>query len=297
MLTRNLHRRANYPRGCRQCLLPTLDAVHISLPASMVRKFLRLLSQSNSTHPVSADCVPQARIDEDSKRGAPLKNNHRRVSQSESSGAPTPTNGDRAAAHSIQVEQAGRQTRNPRCAPLSANFRRQQRMSELAAHDWMLSVELGTIPFETVEEQTPDLQLADLKTLLSAARNGTLSERRRAITVLAYSRGIRSRWIRLFLKISHKSVFRFLNEFRNGGTLMLLTRKPRSDKKSNSAVWERASFIISAVSEGLRVTTFPPCVIYLFEFKGSVPTERHHASQVTCLKLISLHVLVEILGS
>lgn len=216
--------------------------VHICLPASLARKFLKLLSENDSRRPVANDSESQDRITVSSKHTARRKKSPGKASFCDSSGTPNANYGDRLARPSVQVVRTINQPRKPQCLRPASNFGREPRLSELAARDWMLNVEQGMIPIETVEEQTPGLQLTDIETLLSFARNGKLSARQRAITVLAYSRGISSRQIRLFLRISHRSVFRFLGAFRSGGTEQLLTRKPRSDKKSNNESIKSAVF-------------------------------------------------------
>lgn len=110
------------------------------------------------------------------------------------------------------------------------------------AGDWMRGIQQGKISLATLEEQIPGLNLATLKVLLFTARNGAFSMRNRALAMLMFLRGISSAQIGSLLKISQRSVFRFARAFRSGGTKELLTRQPRSDKKSNNESIKSAVF-------------------------------------------------------
>lgn len=119
---------------------------------------------------------------------------------------------------------------------------RERRRQNIEAHAWMLNLELCRLPIETVEEQISGVQTTDLIRLMSAIRKGTISDRQRAVTILANARGINSRQIEQSLKISHGSVFRHLKVFRSGGSADLFARKVRSDKKSNNESIKNAVF-------------------------------------------------------
>lgn len=127
------------------------------------------------------------------------------------------------------------------------------------AWDWMCGIEKGTVSLQSLEEQIPDLQIAQLEVLLSAAKNGTPSIRNRALVILAYFGGISAAHISSLLKISTGSVFRFIRAFRKGGTKELLARKTRSDKKSNIEAIKSAVFSLlhsPPASHGINRTTW-----------------------------------------
>jgi transposase len=113
-----------------------------------------------------------------------------------------------------------------------------------AACNWIRSIELGTLPVETLEEQIQDLPFTALKALVSASKAGTIAQRRRAVAILAYFRGISANHISSFLNVSRSSVLRYSRTYKAGGLTALLNRKPRSDKKSNNDAIKAAVFAL-----------------------------------------------------
>jgi transposase len=143
----------------------------------------------------------------------------------------------------FQLEQPSEPIQNWADGP-QLRWARQKLMPEKLAQAWMLNIQQGATSVETLEEQLPESHLQDLKVLYTAAKNGTLFERNRAIAILAYFRGISSAHIASFLKISQRTVFHFLTDLRSGGMNGLLVRRPRSDKKSNDESIKSAVFAL-----------------------------------------------------
>jgi hypothetical protein len=98
--------------------------------------------------------------------------------------------------------------------------------------DWMQSISQGKFPLEALALELKELESEELKLLFAAATKGQRSNRNKALAMLAYARGINSSPICSFLRISQGSLFRYLRDFRQGGTEKLFLRKPRSDKKA-----------------------------------------------------------------
>ena len=98
--------------------------------------------------------------------------------------------------------------------------------------DWMQSISQGKFPLEALASELKELPSEELKLLFAAATKGQRSNRNKALAMLAYARGINSSPICSFLQISQGSLFRYLRDFRQGGTEKLFLRKPRSDKKA-----------------------------------------------------------------
>jgi transposase len=101
------------------------------------------------------------------------------------------------------------------------------------AYEWMRSILQGAMPLDVLAKELSDVPLSELKTLLAAATKGELSIRNRSLAILSYMRGISPTSICPFLQISDGSLFRYLRNFRRGGTEQLFARKTRSDKKAN----------------------------------------------------------------
>lgn len=124
---------------------------------------------------------------------------------------------------------------------LSLHPRRPSSSEELV-FEWMQIILQGKMPLDFLTKELPELSEEDLKSLFSAASKGRVSTRNKALTVLAYSRGINSSPICSFLKISKGSLFRYWRDFRSGGTEKLFFRKPRCNKKANNQAIKDAVF-------------------------------------------------------
>lgn len=209
------------------------------LQTTAVRIFKKLREEHGYTgcYNVAQEYVHQARVAADpnyrtrrrSKAKSSKKKQHRTAKPETRSG---------------EASQAERSKREPRdrTAYLRSLHPRPVFMPEDFAYDWMHSIEQRATNLEAIEEQIPELQHAELKTLLTSARNGPSSNRNRSLAMLAYFRGISPSHIASFLKIGLSTVFYFARVFRNGGTSDLLTRKPRSDKKTNNDSIKSAIF-------------------------------------------------------
>ena len=110
--------------------------------------------------------------------------------------------------------------------------------------DWMQSIMQGKMTLEELSGEVKDLAPDELKSLFVAATKGERPVRNKALTVLAYARGINSSPICSFLQISSGSLFRYWRAFRKGGTELLFLRKPRSDKKACIPAVQNAVFAV-----------------------------------------------------
>jgi transposase len=115
---------------------------------------------------------------------------------------------------------------------LTVKKQRPRQPAELAV-EWMRSVQQGTMPLNILEEELNYIKPEELRILLSAAARGELRLRNRSVGLLAYLRGAKADVISSFLEVNERTIFEWLKDFRQGGTTQLLTRKPRSDIKSN----------------------------------------------------------------
>jgi transposase len=108
--------------------------------------------------------------------------------------------------------------------------------------DWMQSILQGKFPLEALALELNELPREELKLLFAAATKGQRSNRNKALAMLAYARGINASPICSFLQISKGSLYRYLRDFREGGTVKLFLRKPRSDKKACIPAIQNAVF-------------------------------------------------------
>jgi len=127
-----------------------------------------------------------------------------------------------------------RQSRNPQRA----------RQPEEQAFAWMRNVQQGTIPLDILKYELGDIPLRELEIFLSAATQGKLSMRNRAVAVMSYVRGINCDQICSFLQISTGSLYRYWRSYRETGAEKLFIRKVRSDKQSNDEAVKSAIFAL-----------------------------------------------------
>jgi len=127
-----------------------------------------------------------------------------------------------------------RQSRNPQ----------RVRQPEDQAFAWMRNVQQGKVPLDILAYELSNVPLPELEIFLSAATEGKLSTRNRAIAVMSYISGINSGQICSFLQISNGSLFRYWRTYRENGIEKLFTRKERSDKQSNDEAVKIAVFAL-----------------------------------------------------
>jgi transposase len=142
---------------------------------------------------------------------------------------------------------------------LSQRPQRRRAPEDTAFFDWMRNVQQGATPLDILAKELSDVPLPELEVLLSAVTTGELSMRNRSVAVLSYLRGISCAPICSFLHISHGSLFRYWRQFRQGGTKMLFTRAPRSDKKSAKDSYKSAVFALMhspPATHGINRTTW-----------------------------------------
>lgn len=154
--------------------------------------------------------------------------------------------------------------------------RRPQRVTEPEeqAIGWMRSVQQGAIPLEILMDELTDIPSHELEILFKAARMEKLSIRNRSMAVMSYVRGITCPQICSFLQISTGSLFRYWKDYREGGTKKLLTRKVRSDKRSNNESVKSAVFALlhsPPAAHGVNRTTWTLAELEKILSKGSYP--------------------------
>jgi transposase len=107
-------------------------------------------------------------------------------------------------------------------------------------HHWMNKVIQGVESEEMIRGETGTIEHLDL--LLSKAVNGSLRDRRRAVTVLAHLRGIPFRMIARFLHKSPTQVSRYWTKYARVGAVDLFTYCPPKPKKADSEEIKSAVF-------------------------------------------------------
>jgi hypothetical protein len=103
-------------------------------------------------------------------------------------------------------------------------------MEKIAALDWMLAVLQNAKPLGGLLAALGQFENRD--PLISSIREGRLSERNKALSILANRRGIRSAVIREYLDISKIALQRYLRAFNEGGPALLMTLKKSGARKS-----------------------------------------------------------------
>jgi transposase len=111
---------------------------------------------------------------------------------------------------------------------------------ELEAHVWMREVTQGAIPRSEIRTQLGDID--DLDTLVDRAQNGRLTQRNRAITVLAKLRDIPSRHIGSFICKSRAMLNRHWNRYRVRGVDGLFKNHLNRERKAENKEVKSAVF-------------------------------------------------------
>jgi transposase len=119
-----------------------------------------------------------------------------------------------------------------------------ERHPEEQSFAWMRDVQQGRIPLDILGYELSDVPLQSLEILHAAVTKGKLSTRNRALAVMSYVRGIDCEQICSFLQISTATLYRYWRTYRDDGTQALLTRKERSDKRSNDEDVKKAVFAL-----------------------------------------------------
>ena len=110
-------------------------------------------------------------------------------------------------------------------APISSHVVEQE------ANRWMNKVIQGAEHEEMIQRETGDIE--HLSLLLGKAMNGSLRDRRHAITVLAHLRGIPFRTIARFLHKSPTQVSRYWRKYERVGAVDLFAYYPPKPKKAD----------------------------------------------------------------
>jgi transposase len=106
---------------------------------------------------------------------------------------------------------------------------RRLRAVRQAAFDWMRKVLHGEVSLHALAGELGEV--SDLNELLTVVTEGRLSDRSRALAVLAREKGFSISAIREFLNLSKASVLKYRRHYHEGGAELLLARKTPSTTK------------------------------------------------------------------
>src|SRR3954464_13328896 len=109
-----------------------------------------------------------------------------------------------------------------------------------AAFDWMRAVLQKDVSLDALRRDVGDVP--DLGTLLNCLYDGRLSDRNRAMTVLADRHGLSGGTVCSFLGIDNKTRFKYLRNFESGGQAALFERKTVSTRKFDAEEIKQAGF-------------------------------------------------------
>jgi hypothetical protein len=108
--------------------------------------------------------------------------------------------------------------------------------------DWMRAVLQGALGQAELASELS--HVAELDKLLVAITEGRLSNRNKAMAVLARERGIGQSYVCSFLFLSKNAATRYWSDYKRGGTAALFARKPSALKKSNDDRTKEAVFAL-----------------------------------------------------
>lgn len=106
--------------------------------------------------------------------------------------------------------------------------------------DWMHAVLQGALCRDNLAKELG--HVAELDKLLAAVWNGRLSDRNRAMAILARERGVRQSYACSFLHISKGAATRYWNQYQQGGSTVLFARQEKSGTKSKDDSIKQAVF-------------------------------------------------------
>jgi len=109
-----------------------------------------------------------------------------------------------------------------------------------AAFDWMRKVLQGEVSLHALAGELGEV--SDLNDLLTAVTEGRLSDRSRALAVLAREKGFSISTVREFLNLSKASVLKYCRRYHEGGAELLLARKTPSTTKFDKEPNKQAVF-------------------------------------------------------
>jgi transposase len=108
------------------------------------------------------------------------------------------------------------------------------------AFDWMRKVFQGEVSLHALAGELGEV--SDLDELLAAVIEGRLSDRSRALAVLAREKGFSISTVREFLSLSKASVLKYCRHYQEGGAELLLARKTPSTTKFDKEPNKQAVF-------------------------------------------------------
>jgi transposase len=126
-----------------------------------------------------------------------------------------------------------------------------------SAFEWMRKVLQGEMSLNALAGEL--CELSGLNELLAMVTEGQLSDRNRAMAVLARERGFSITDVRGFLNISKASVLKYCKRHRAGGTELLMARKTPSTSKSDKEPNKQAVFSLLHIppsTYGINRTTW-----------------------------------------
>jgi hypothetical protein len=97
--------------------------------------------------------------------------------------------------------------------------------------DWMSAVLQGALSRDDLAKELGNV--AELDKLLTTVREGRLSDRNKAMTILARERSIGQSYTCSFLHLAKRTATKYWNDYKRGGTAALFARKSNPRQKSN----------------------------------------------------------------
>jgi transposase len=108
--------------------------------------------------------------------------------------------------------------------------------------DWMRAVLQGALGRSELASELS--HVAELDKLLAAIIEGRLSNRNKAMAVLARERGIGQSYVCSFLYLAKKTATKYWSDYKRGGSAALFARKPSARQKSNDDRIKEAVFAL-----------------------------------------------------
>jgi transposase len=138
-----------------------------------------------------------------------------------------------------------------------ARMRGSRDQARLAAFEWMHTVLQNKIKRDVLRREVGDV--AGFDSLLDHLRKGRLSDRNRAMVILASRYGLSERTVCRFLRISRNTIRRYVRTFEEKGPAALFARQIRSSRKFDCEVVKQAVFGLlhqPPSSHGINRTTW-----------------------------------------
>jgi transposase len=134
---------------------------------------------------------------------------------------------------------------------------RRRAANKLSSWLWMHELMQGLVSIDSVRREIKDTE--QIGELLHRIWEGRLSERNKALAVIASRRGAPLRTITRFLGIDRKTLRKYLQAFAEGGAKALFSRQVRSTRKSADVTTKQAVFALlhePPANHGINRTTW-----------------------------------------